>query len=494
MARDTNGTKTSIGTQERGEPEQINLRDGEVPHRKSKSVCPECLDIIDCDIIFRNNKVFLRKSCQIHGDFETMVYSDARDYMEAAKINKPGATPLNRQGSVEQGCPWDCGLCENHKQHTCVGVIEITEKCNLNCPVCFADTKNTFTLPLKKVKEMIDLYVSCEGEPEVLQISGGEPTVHPDIIEILKYAGEKGIKYPMLNTNGLKLASREFAKKISDTMTDENSMIKKPLIYLQFDGVSDETYIALRGRPLLDIKMKALENCSDLGMNVTLVPTIVKGINEHEIGAILDLALNDNNIKMVNFQPSTTTGRYKLDDDPKRRITIPEILSEIEKQTSGLLKKSSFINIPCPYPTCSACTYVYKKDELALSLTDLFDMDDYIDKIVNRTIPDEGLLSEINEALDSLLSMSAVMGSEKTEDAICSSCGIAIPNIGDLIDNITLISVHAFMDEHTFDLERAQKCCVTEILPNGKMIPFCVYNILYRKKMTPTFGGGGAGD
>lgn len=489
MVKDTSGSGPSYGTQGHNKIEHTDLKDGEILESKSKSVCPECLDIIDCDIVFRNNKVYLRKSCQLHGEFETMVYSDAKDYKEAARFNKPGATPQHRQGSVEQGCPWDCGLCEMHKQHTCVGVIEITEKCNLNCPVCFADTKNTFTLPLKQVKEMIDLYVQCEGEPEVLQISGGEPTVHPDIIEILKYAGEKGIKYPMLNTNGLKMANREFAKKISDTMAHDDSMIKKPLIYLQFDGVSDETYIALRGRPLLDIKMKALENCRELGMNVTLVPTIVKGINDHEIGAILDLALNDNNIKMVNFQPSTTTGRYKLDDDPKRRITIPEILNEIESQTSGLLKKSSFINIPCPYPTCSACTYVYKMDDEVLSLTDLFEIDDYIDKIINRTIPDDALLSEINEALDSLLSMSAVMGSDKTESAIYTSCGIAIPNISEIIDNVTLISVHAFMDEHTFDLKRAQKCCVTEILPNGKMIPFCVYNILYRKNMTPTFRG-----
>jgi uncharacterized radical SAM superfamily Fe-S cluster-containing enzyme len=489
MVRDTNGSGPSYGIQEHNKIEHTDLKDGEILERKSKSVCPECLDIIDCDIIFRNNKVYLRKSCQIHGEFETMVYSDVTDYIEAAKFNKPGATPVHRLGSVEQGCPWDCGLCENHKQHTCVGVIEITEKCNLNCPVCFADTKNTFTLPLKKVKEMIDLYVRCEGEPEVLQISGGEPTVHPDIIEILKYAGEKGIKYPMLNTNGLKLANREFAKKISDTIADDDSMIKKPLIYLQFDGVTDETYIALRGRPLLDIKMKALKNCRELGMNVTLVPTIVKGINDHEIGVILDLALNDNNIKMVNFQPSTTTGRYKLDNDPKRRMTIPEVLSEIEAQTSGLLKKSSFINIPCPYPTCSACTYVYKMEDEVLSLTDLFEIDDYIDKIINRTIPDDALLSEVNEALDSLLSMSAVVSSEKTEAAICTSCGIAIPNISEIIDNVTLISVHAFMDEYTFDLNRAQKCCVTEILPNGKMIPFCVYNILYRKYMTSTFRG-----
>jgi uncharacterized radical SAM superfamily Fe-S cluster-containing enzyme len=336
---------------------------------------------------------------------------------------------------------------------------------------------------------MIDLYVKCEGEPEVLQISGGEPTIHPDIIHILEYAHGKGIKYPMLNTNGIKLADWDCAKRISDTAQDEDSFVKKPLIFLQFDGLSDETYLKLRGEKLLDIKMKALENCSKLGMNVTLVPTIVKGVNEHEIGAIINYALNDPNIKMVNFQPSTMTGRYEINDISEERLTIPDILKEIEVQTKGKLKRSSFINIPCPHPTCSVCTYVYKHGEKELVLTELFDLKDYMNYIVNRTVPDDRLVSDINLAIDSLLSMSAVMGGARTREALCTSCGISIPDISELVDGVTLISVHAFMDEHSFDLKRAKKCCVTEILPNGQMIPFCVYNIKYRKKLQPTFGG-----
>jgi uncharacterized radical SAM superfamily Fe-S cluster-containing enzyme len=180
----------------------------EVLFETSKSVCPECLDIIECQIFFRDDKVYMRKFCEKHGSFEVLVYSNAQDFLASGKYNKPGAQPLHIQGAIDKGCPEDCGLCEAHEQHTCVGVIEITKACNLNCPVCFADSKNEFTLPLDKVKEMIDLYVKCEGEPEVLQISGGEPTLHPDIIEILKYTAKKGIKYPMLNTNGIKLADR----------------------------------------------------------------------------------------------------------------------------------------------------------------------------------------------------------------------------------------------------------------------------------------------
>ncbi len=469
---------------------EIDLKDSEILAEKSKSVCPECLNVIDCQILFRENKVYLRKYCKDHGLFEVLVYSDIGDYLHAAKYNKPGSKPLHYQGSVGKGCPEDCGLCTAHLQHTCVGVIEITDMCNLNCPVCLADARNSFALPFKRVKEMIDLYVKCESKPEVLQISGGEPTLHPDILKILRYVGERDILYPVLNTNGLKLADWDFAEKISQSMHDSLPH-RKPNIYLQFDGLSDDTYIALRGEPLIDLKMKALANCKELGMNVALVPTIVKGINDHEIGPIIDLALGESNIKMVNFQPSTLVGRYDMHNRQNGRMTIPEILSEIEKQTSGLLKKKSFINIPCPYPTCSACTYIYKVKERKIVLTDLLNMDKYMDYIINRTLPDMEFTSEIKRAinaLESLLSMSAVSGSKKTEKAICIFCHMAIPDIENIVDNITLISVHAFMDEYNFDLKRAMKCCVTEILPDGKMIPFCVYNILYRKNLTEGFG------
>jgi uncharacterized radical SAM superfamily Fe-S cluster-containing enzyme len=453
----------------------------------SKSVCPKCLKIIDCEIISVDNNVYLRKRCQDHGSFEVMIYSDAEAYLNAAKYNKPGAKPLHYQGTVSSGCPDDCGLCPEHQQHTCIGIIELTDKCNLNCPVCFANVNGSYSLPYNSVKEMIDLYVKCEGEPEVLQISGGEPTIHPDIIRILEYAGKKGIKYPMLNTNGLKLADRKFAEQLSKTMIDHDSPIGTPLIYLQFDGFDDKIYTELRGRPLLDQKLKALENCRIYGMNITLVPTIVKGINDDQIGKIIELALSDSNIKMVNFQPATLIGRYDLNEKENNRITIPEILSAVEKQTDGLLNHNSFINVPCPYPTCSVCTYIYKLDEKSLVLTDLFDIDNYIEHMVNRTLPDLEILSEVNSALDSLLSMSSTMSSEKTGGALCTTCGIAIPNIKEMIDNITIISAHAFMDEYNFDLKRAKKCCVTEILPNGQMIPFCVYNILKRQELTPTF-------
>jgi uncharacterized radical SAM superfamily Fe-S cluster-containing enzyme len=460
---------------------KLGSGEGEIEAEESTSICPECRKLIDCRIIFRKNKVFIRKVCDIHGNFEVEIYSNAEDYVKARKFSKPGAKPLHYQGKVAQGCPDDCGLCPAHEQHTCVGVIEITDICNLKCPVCFADTEGSFSLPLERVKDMIDLYLKCEGIPEILQISGGEPTIHPNIIEILEYVGQKGIQYPLLNTNGIKLADRDFTKKISKTMESNG-----PIIYLQFDGFSDDIYMMLRGSPLLNVKMKAIENCKEFDMNVTLVPTIVKGINDHEIGKIVEFASGDNNLKAVNFQLVSTVGRHRL-GNKNGRMSIPEFLENLESQTDGLLKKQNFINVPCPHPICSMCTYICKKDDDVLTLTEFMDVEDYMEEMVNRTLPDRKLIPEIYGALDSLFSMSATMGTEKTEDALCVGCGIAMPKIKEMVDNITMISVHHFMDQHNFDMKRAKKCCVTEILPDGNMIPFCVYNNLRRKDLKSKF-------
>jgi uncharacterized radical SAM superfamily Fe-S cluster-containing enzyme len=168
-------------------------------------------------------------------------------------------------------------------------------------------------------------------------------------------------------------------------------------------------------------------------------------------------------------------------------MSIPEFLENLESQTDGLLKKQNFINVPCPHPICSMCTYICKKDDDVLTLTEFMDVEDYMEEMVNRTLPDRKLIPEIYGALDSLFSMSATMGTEKTEDALCVGCGIAMPKIKEMVDNITMISVHHFMDQHNFDMKRAKKCCVTEILPDGNMIPFCVYNNLRRKDLKSKF-------
>ncbi|MFQ5887321.1 MAG: radical SAM protein [Candidatus Hydrothermarchaeales archaeon] len=446
-------------------------------YETTKSICPECKELIDADIIIRGGKVFMRKSCQLHGLFEALISSDADMYQNSFKYDKPGTTPKFYASKVEEGCPYDCGICPDHKQHTCLGIIEVLDECNLHCPTCFADAAGSYTLELKEIKKMIDLFVKCEGNPEVLQISGGEPTLHPDLNSIVKYAQSKEIRYVEVNTNGIKLADEEYAKKLAEA---------KPYIYLQFDGFLPKTYEKIRGRDLSKIKLKAIENCKKFDMPVTLVPTIQKGINDHEIGAIVEFAINERIIKAINFQPVAATGRSN-GIDPLDRTTLPDIITGIEEQTNGLLKKSDFIPIPCPHPTCSMITYVHIEDGNVTPITRIVDVDDYLDYFKNRTLVDPDEI--VRSALEGLWSASTVGGSDKTLKNYCQACGLSLPNLDEIKENILIIGSMAFMDKYTFDLKRARKCCVHEILPNGKMIPFCVYNTLYRKRLTPDFGG-----
>jgi len=443
----------------------------------SKSLCPECLKSVDCQIISRDDEVFMIKECDEHGTFESLIYSDADEYLLGLESDSHGIDPRDRQGKVEKGCPRDCGLCENHRQHTCVGVIEINDDCDLRCPVCFADSQGEFSLSLEKVKEMIDLFVRCEEEPEVLQISGGEPTQHPDILEIMRYAGRKEIKYPMLNTNGKRLAEKDFAEELSETIEDGIMDLGLPMIYLQFDGFDDDIYKELRGEPLLDTKKKALKNCREAGLSVALVSTIVPGINDHQIGRIIEFALDRSNIKMVNFQPAAVIGRFDIEEE--RKMTIPEVLAKIESQTSPALEKDSFLNVPCPFPTCSVSSYVYKGEGDPIVLTDLLKTDSRY--IQDSAVPGPVDRDSMFEVVDDLVSRSEVMNLIESENCSCSCCDLSLSDLEGMIDDITLIEVHAFMDGSDYDIRRAEKCCVTEILPDGRMIPFCNYNILYRK-------------
>jgi uncharacterized radical SAM superfamily Fe-S cluster-containing enzyme len=445
--------------------------------RQTQSLCPVCRTVVDAILEEIDGRVVMSKTCVDHGAFDTVISSNASHYVDAARYERPGKEPLSRLGSVEKGCPHDCGLCPAHRQHTCVGVIEVTSVCDLECPVCFADASGGEHLPLETVRSMVDTLVECEGEVEVLQISGGEPTVHPDILEIVAYAGAAGVRYPMVNTNGIRLADPEFAKALADTVPTGNSAVGLPVVYLQFDGVTDDVFQTLRGSPMLDIKLRALDNCRDAGMSVVLVPTVVRGVNDHQVGAILELALSDPAIKGINYQPAARVGRYDVSGETA--MTIPEVLEAVEAQTDHEVGVDSFVTVPCPHPACSVASYVYRDDEVTATLLDLVDTDLFMKHMADQAVPFGQLVSETIESAADVLEMADMVG-EEIEGLACCPTGFRVPPVRELIDRVTLVTVHAFMDPSNFDVERASKCCVTEVLPDRRMVPFCVYNNLRR--------------
>ena len=218
-------------------------------HELTRSICPECRRVIDAQVLIRENRVYMRKRCPQHGWFEGIISSDAKMYVDSIGFNKPGTIPLEFSTEVNEGCPLDCGLCPEHKQHICLALIEVNTACNLNCPICFANAGIGYSLTLGQVEAMLDRLVEIEGNPEVVQFSGGEPTIHPDLPEMIQAARDRGIRQVMVNTNGVRLARDDRFLEIMARLA--------PVVYFQFDGLRRETYQAIRGEDLLETKLRA---------------------------------------------------------------------------------------------------------------------------------------------------------------------------------------------------------------------------------------------
>lgn len=443
----------------------------------TRSICPQCRRVIDAHILLRDNRVYMRKRCPEHGQFEALIYGDAQAYMENARFNKPGTLPLAYTTEIAQGCPYDCGLCPDHQQHTCLGIIEVNSACNMDCPLCFANAGAGFNLTLEEVEGILDHLVETEGSPEVVQFSGGEPSIHPQIIEMIHAAQQRKIRHVMLNTNGKRIADDDaFLEQLREV---------HPSIYFQFDGFEQETYRILRGEPdILAQKLRALDRLDRIGLSVVLVPAIERSVNLHEVGKILTFAIEHPAVRGVNFQPAFHAGRHD-EHDPLQRLTIPDVLAALEEQTAGLFKVSDFVPVPCCFPTCNSVTYALVEGETILPLPRVLNVEDYLDYVTNRAVPD--LSAEIQQALERLWSSSAVAGSDAMVQQFALSC--AACGLPDGLDpktfarKIFMVMLQDFMDPWTFNQKNLMKCCKEILLPDGKQIPFCAYNSVgYREQ------------
>ena len=455
--------------------ETRNGHDTDLFQEWTRSVCPRCLEPIDAQLLIEDGRVVMRKWCGDHGLFEALISSDAEMYLASLPYNKPGTTPLGYSTEALNGCPKDCGLCPDHKQHTCLGLIEVNSHCNLDCPVCFADAQPGFSLTPAQVERMLDRFIALEGEPEVVQFSGGEPTIHPDILPMLRMAFDKGIPVVMLNTNGIRIARDDrFLAGLADI---------GPTIYLQFDGFSEQTHQAIRGRDLVDMKMKALDRLAQAGLDVVLVPAIEKGINHQEIGDIVRFGINHSAVRGIAFQPVTHSGRY-IPFNPMDRETVADVIHGIAEQTEGMFVESDFIPVPCCHPTCRSATYAYVENGDVTPLPRVLEVDKYLDYITNRTLPD--IRPEILEALEGLWSASSVPGTDKAASRFsCAACNLSFPSeTSYLKSHVFTIVVQGFADAYSMDLNALRKCCIGELVPDGRIIPFCAYNSVgYREKV-----------
>ncbi|HOF89234.1 MAG TPA: radical SAM protein, partial [Armatimonadota bacterium] len=309
-------------------------------HALTVSLCSRCGARVSAKIVLRNGAVYLRKTCLAHGIHEELLEEDADFYLRGARYDKPG-TRSQTQTLLDRGCPDDCGLCPDHEQHTCIGLLEVTPACDLGCPVCFAEADAGAPLPLETIRRMLDAFQEAEhGEADVLQLSGGEPARHPDILAIIRLAREMGIRYVMLNTNGLRLADDpDFAAALGEFRGGFE-------VYLQFDGLDDRPDTALRGRGLAETKRRALAALAAHRVPATLVTTVQGGVNDDQLGAILTFAMAHPTVRGVNVQPLAFFGRHD-GLKPADRLTRTGVLRRLTAQMAGMLTMDDFLPLPC---------------------------------------------------------------------------------------------------------------------------------------------------
>lgn len=441
---------------------------------RTTGICPDCRTQIAADIAVRDHAVFLRKRCPVHGEQVELLEKHAAYYRNRLLYDKPG-TPTQIQTAAVRGCPFDCGICPEHRQHTCIGLIEIVDSCELACADCYAGPHRERQLDLGTIGRMMDFYQAAEsGRAEVLQISGGEPTRHPRLFDILQLAKDKRFKYVLLNTNGLRLAEDPaFARALA-------RFLPRFEIYLQFDGFDPQTHARLRGRDLRRTKEQAIANLAAAGIPMTLVATIRQGTNDHEIGAILEHAVRTPFVRGVNYQPLAFYQPVPA-AERRDRITLTDILERIETQTRGEFRLADFVPLPCNVERV-ALTLCYRDGPRVVPITRQFNLREHLN-VVNNTFAfdadeyfaqaagDSGLCQCTRRLLDQVRNLlpPALAGRTAEEKA------------GHFTRNMFRISVSSFVDMYNFDLRSMQKECVHVITPDLRRIPFSAYNMFHRQ-------------
>jgi len=469
--------------------------------KEVSSICPECHAVIPAKLSQEAGMVLMHKSCPHHGDFQDLYWSDFDQWERARKYAVLGDGLENPRTQTVKGCPYDCGICKNHRSQTILSIIDVTNRCNLRCPICFANAASAgyeYELNLDTIKGIIDNL--SENKPvsvKALQLSGGEPTLRNDLPDIVEYAHARGIHHVEVNTNGVRIANdMPFLKRLKDA--DVSSF------YLQFDGVTPDPYLVTRGVDLLPTKLKAIENLKSLGHDsAILVVTLVKGVNDDQLGRIINFAARNHDvIRCVNVQPVSITGRIDRNKLAEYRITIPDFMRLVEEQTNGQILQSDFLPVPFVVPFaravgalkgtrypeftmhehCGMATFIFVEDGRITPITRYADVEAFMSSMndvaelakAGHTIRAKFKMVQSLKHLNLKVVRPLVSGviREGTYDAL-----------GQLMRKVIMIGAMHFMDPYNFDLERVQRCGIHYGLPDGRIIPFCTMNSIHREEI-----------
>jgi uncharacterized radical SAM superfamily Fe-S cluster-containing enzyme len=487
----------------------------------TESLCPECLKVIDARLFEESGAVFMEKTCAEHGEFRDKIYSDARLYLKMEQFEFGDNRGLeNPQIPDAQKCPDDCGMCSIHTSHTVLSNVDLTNRCNLTCPVCFANANvqgYLYEPSFEQIRGMLQTLRDQRPTPNrVVQFSGGEPTIYPRFHDVLRLATEMGFTHIQCATNGIMFADLEFAQKCQEAGLHT--------LYLQFDGVTDEVYLRTRGVRLLEKKLAAIENCRKAGLKIVFVPTIVKGINDHEIGAMIRLAIdNIDTVSGFSFQPVCFTGRINRRELEAKRFTQSDLAHCVADQTGLTDKYDDWFPLSCTspfsklltglqnfnrpnltsHPHCAMGTYLYvdTQSKKAVPITRFFDMPAMLRQIDLLARQAAGakikLFTKINawQKLRKFYRPEFAPPGMSFERFLQTLQGMTDHRYGrgqgdgTFTYKTLLVAGMHFMDAYNYDIERVKRCVIHYSAPNGMVYPFCTYNSgpCFREKVEREF-------
>lgn len=482
----------------------------------TQSICPECflehdeVHVIDATLYEDDGKVMYKKTCEKHGEFVDVYWGDAKMFMEAQGWWYKTVGLDNPRTETVKGCPEDCGQCPEHKSHTALALLDVTNRCNLRCPICFAVAAEGGTVYEPEPEEVLAMMKNLRSNLPVpapaLQFAGGEPTVSKNLPQYIKWAKELGFKHVQIASNVIRIGkSKEYLQELRDAGLST--------IYMQFDGITEKPYLEARGTNLLPLKKQAIQNAREVGMeSLVLVPTVVRGVNDDQLGGIIEYAVENRDVvRCVNFQPVSITGRIDHDARNEMRITIPDCIHMIEEQTGGKIPATEWYPVPSMMPVgralglmkggpelelsshfaCGMSTFIYIDEDGSYEpITNLIDVDEFLvllEEIANLFADEKRGASARAKA-----KLAAGVRHIKKKGLIKDLLG-AFLNRGDydslakFMRRVIMIGMMHFQDPYNFDLERVQHCDINYAVPDGRIIPFCTMNTIHRSRVEEKF-------
>jgi uncharacterized radical SAM superfamily Fe-S cluster-containing enzyme len=473
--------------------------------KQTESLCPECGKIITATLFEKDGKVLMEKECSDHGKITDVYWSDVNLYLKAESLAFDGVGVTNPLIPNAKVCPEECGLCQLHLSHTSLANLDLTNRCNLKCPICFANANAAGYVYEPSFEEVVQMMQTLRDEKPVpctaIQFSGGEPTIYPRFFDVIRKANEMGFAQVQIATNGVKLANDpDFARKSAEAGLNT--------IYLQFDGLREDIYVAARGKPMLETKLKAIENVKALERppSIVLVPTIVKGINDDQVGPIMEFAIkNSDVIRGINFQPVAFTGRISKEQREKERYTLTDLVHDVNDQT-GYTNNDDWFPVPVvapistfisallnedkvtftAHPHCGLATYLFIQEGKVIPITRFIDAEKLLDGLLGLTKEMEAGKSQtlsklkafsilkksiIKENLPENLSMTKFLKTMQTVFSDETKQGLS-----EFSWNMMFVGGMHFQDGYNYDIERVKRCVIHYVTPDKSIIPFCAYN------------------